>query len=106
MIAIDTLVHNLLVRTGILARFAADHSYGAACYQASGCAEIIEAVAQADRCPAVQSRVSAAVSAVRSACDLAVLRPVRASTSATATGLMIGSLARMFTAKFAVIVIV
>ena len=30
MIAIDTLVHNFLVRTGILARFAADHSYGAA----------------------------------------------------------------------------
>ncbi len=31
MIAIDTLVHNFLVRTGILARFEADHSYGAAC---------------------------------------------------------------------------
>src|SRR5271169_3596941 len=45
MIAIDTLVHNFLVRTGILARFAADHSYGAACYQAGGCAEIIAAVA-------------------------------------------------------------
>ena len=30
MIAIDTLVHNFLVRTCILARFAADHSYGAA----------------------------------------------------------------------------
>jgi len=29
MIAIDTLVHNFLVRTGILARFRADHSYGA-----------------------------------------------------------------------------
>jgi hypothetical protein len=34
MIAIDALVHNFLVRTGILARFAADHSYGAACYRA------------------------------------------------------------------------
>ena len=41
MIAIDTLVHNFLVRTGILARFAADHSYGAACYQAGGCADIV-----------------------------------------------------------------
>jgi hypothetical protein len=30
MSAIDTLVHNFLVRTGILARFKADHSYGAA----------------------------------------------------------------------------
>jgi hypothetical protein len=28
MIAIDTLVHNFLHRTGILARFAADHRYG------------------------------------------------------------------------------
>jgi hypothetical protein len=45
MIAIDTLVHNFLVRTGILARFDADHSYGAACYQAGGCADIIGAVA-------------------------------------------------------------
>ena len=46
MIAIDTLVHNFLVRTGILAKFEADHSYGAACYQPGGCADIIEAVAQ------------------------------------------------------------
>jgi hypothetical protein len=46
MIAIDTLVHNFLVRTGILAGFAADHSYGAACYQAGGCVDIIDAVAQ------------------------------------------------------------
>jgi hypothetical protein len=46
MIAIDTLVHNFLVRTGILARFDADHSYGAACYQVGGCADIIEGVAQ------------------------------------------------------------
>jgi hypothetical protein len=45
MIAIDTLVHNFLVRTGILARFDADHSYGAACYQAGGCADIMAAVA-------------------------------------------------------------
>ena len=46
MIAIDTLVHNFLVRTGILARFKADHAYGAACYQAGRCADIIDAVAQ------------------------------------------------------------
>jgi len=46
MIAIDTLVHNFLVRTGILTRFEANHSYGAACYQAGGCADIIDAVAQ------------------------------------------------------------
>ena len=45
MIAVDTLVHNFLVRTGILKRLKADHSYGAACYQAGGCADIIAAVA-------------------------------------------------------------
>ncbi len=46
MIAIDTLVHNLLVRTGILQRFEADHPYGPACYQVGGCADIIQAVAE------------------------------------------------------------
>jgi hypothetical protein len=46
MIAIDTLVHNFLVRTGILRRFNADHHYGVACYRAGGCADIIQAVAE------------------------------------------------------------
>jgi hypothetical protein len=45
MVAIDTLVHNFLVRTGILRRFNADHPYGPACYQPGGCADIIETVA-------------------------------------------------------------
>ena len=44
MIAIDTLVHNWLVRTGILHRFDADHAYGMACYRPGGCASIIETV--------------------------------------------------------------
>jgi hypothetical protein len=46
MIAIDTLVHNFLHRTGILHRFDADHAYGSACYRRGGCAEIIETVAE------------------------------------------------------------
>jgi hypothetical protein len=46
MIAIDTLVHNFLHRTGILARFNANHLYGAACYRPGGCAGIIQAVAE------------------------------------------------------------
>jgi hypothetical protein len=46
MIAIDTLVHNLLHRTGILHRFNADHHYGVACYRRGGCADIIQAVAE------------------------------------------------------------
>jgi hypothetical protein len=45
MIAVDTLVHNFLHRTGILHRFDAHHSYGPACYQLNGCAEIIKTVA-------------------------------------------------------------
>jgi hypothetical protein len=45
MIAVDTLVHNFLHRTGILHRFGADHAYGSACYRPGGCAEIIETVA-------------------------------------------------------------
>jgi hypothetical protein len=46
MIAIDTLVHNFLHRTGILARFNANHLYGAACYRPGGCADIIQSVAE------------------------------------------------------------
>jgi hypothetical protein len=46
MIAVDTLVHNFLHRTGILHRFKADHAYGLACYRPGGCRDIIEAVAQ------------------------------------------------------------
>jgi len=45
MIAIDTLVHNFLHRTGILRRFRSDHSYGPACYRPGGCADIIRRVA-------------------------------------------------------------
>ena len=39
MIAVDTLVHNFLHRTGILARLDAGHAYGPACYATAGCAE-------------------------------------------------------------------
>jgi hypothetical protein len=45
MIAVDTLVHNFLHRTGILHRFDAGHTYGPVCYQPHGCAEIIEIIA-------------------------------------------------------------
>jgi hypothetical protein len=45
MMAIDTLVHNFLHRTGILDGCGSPHAYGAACYAAGGCAEIIRTVA-------------------------------------------------------------
>jgi len=41
MIAIDTLVHNFLHRTGILDRLGASHAYGAACYASGNCANIL-----------------------------------------------------------------
>lgn len=44
MIAIDTLVHNFMVRTGLLQRFDAGHPYGPACYRPKGCADIIRRV--------------------------------------------------------------
>ena len=45
MIAVDTLVHNFLHRTGILDRLDAAHAYGARCYRPKGCAAIIERIA-------------------------------------------------------------
>ncbi|RYB02481.1 hypothetical protein D3272_21355 [Lichenibacterium ramalinae] len=45
MIAIDTLVHGFLHRTGTLRRCRSEHVYGPACYADGGCADIIEAVA-------------------------------------------------------------
>ncbi|MDR7039172.1 hypothetical protein J2X36_003945 [Methylobacterium sp. BE186] len=46
MIAIDTLVHNFLHRTGILRRCGAEHPYGARCYGPDGCMSVIEMLAQ------------------------------------------------------------
>lgn len=45
MIAIDTLVHNFLHRTGILHGCGASHAYGPACYAAAGCVGIVRKVA-------------------------------------------------------------
>ena len=45
MIAIDTLVHNFLHRTGIQRRLGAEHDFGPACYATDGCADIIRRIA-------------------------------------------------------------
>jgi hypothetical protein len=45
LIAVDTLVHNFLHRTGTLRRLGANHLYGPACYAPDGCADILERVA-------------------------------------------------------------
>ena len=50
-VVVDSLVHNFLQRTGLLARFGASHSYGPGCYRQNGCAALIEAIAgQIDAC--------------------------------------------------------
>jgi hypothetical protein len=44
MIVVDRLVHNFLVRTGILAKFDAEHAYGSQCYGEGRCADILRLV--------------------------------------------------------------
>ena len=45
LVAVDTLVHNFLHRTGILRRLGAEHPYGERCYRAGGCADILGCLA-------------------------------------------------------------
>jgi hypothetical protein len=45
MIAVDTLVHNFLHRTGILRNLGSEHPYGNRCYAPGSCAAIIERIA-------------------------------------------------------------
>ena len=44
-VAVDTLVHNFLHRTGILRRLSTDHPYGDRCYGLGGCAGILGLIA-------------------------------------------------------------
>ena len=44
-IAVDSLVHNFMHRTGILQRFKAAHVYGPACHASGGCVDVITALA-------------------------------------------------------------
>lgn len=46
MIAIDTLVHHWLIRSGITQKLGHEHAYGTACYSADGCADIIRRIAR------------------------------------------------------------
>lgn len=45
LIAVDTLVHNFLHRTGILTAYEANHHYGQTCYGANGCAAVLHHLA-------------------------------------------------------------
>jgi hypothetical protein len=46
LVAIDSLVHNFLHRTGILQRLCADHPYGPSCYRPGGCETIVRAISR------------------------------------------------------------
>ncbi len=46
MVAVDSVVHGYLARTGTLTRFGAAHPYGSACYERGGCADLINGLAQ------------------------------------------------------------
>jgi hypothetical protein len=47
LIAIDTLVHNFMARTGILKRAEASHPYGPQCYRSASCAAIVATLSEA-----------------------------------------------------------
>jgi hypothetical protein len=99
LIAVDTLVHNFLHRTGILARLKAAHAYGPGSYRPSGCAHIIRLVAQQidarafnPTYPAIFPRfVQLAIGGIAAS---------KASTSATATGSMTGIAAKIGIAAY------
>ncbi len=46
MVAVDSLVHNFLHRTGTLRGCGAEHAYGPGCYAPGGCADILRALAE------------------------------------------------------------
>ena len=105
MIAIDTLVHNFLVRTGILARFAADHSMARP-------ATRLAAAPTSSRPWRPGSTPGSSIPGFRScfrgsfSTRSGGTAPSLASTCATAIALMIASLAITSIAKYVVIVIV
>jgi hypothetical protein len=50
MIAVDTLVHNMLHRTGILRFYQPSHEYGPMCYEKKGCFTVIDKVSKLIDC--------------------------------------------------------
>ncbi len=50
MVAIDTLVHNFLARTGTLDEYKRPHKYGIACHTHKGCVGVIEEIAREIDC--------------------------------------------------------
>jgi hypothetical protein len=56
MIAIDTLVHSMLDRTGILEYYGSDHNYGSACYRRkNSCFTVLEQISKLIDCRQFQN---------------------------------------------------
>jgi hypothetical protein len=104
MVAIDTLVHNFLHRTGILHRFGADHAYGSGCYRRCGCPRSFKPWPN-ESTPAPSTQRSPRCFPGSSSTRSGGTAPGAASISATATALMIERLVQMFTVKFIVFAI-
>ena len=75
-IVVDTLVHNFLVRTGILDRLAAGHPYGPACYRPGGCADVLIDIATAIDARRFNPGFPKVFPRFVQKRDLAVLRPI------------------------------
>ena len=73
MMAVDTLVHNWLWRTGIMQRPGEPHHYGPACYGDGGCEAIIKFNFSAHRCPEFQFELPASLSPLCAESHLEVL---------------------------------
>ena len=106
MIAIDTLVHNFLVRTGILAPVPTPNTPTARPATGQAAAPISLPARPSRSTPVRLIRASRPSFPGSSSTRSGGTAPSLASTSATATGSMTASLARTSTANFIVIVIV
>ena len=89
LIAVDSLVHAFLHRTGILRRLGAEHPYGDACYRPGGCAATVAGLADRESTPAPTTRASRPAFRASFSTRFGCSAPPTAGTPATATGSMI-----------------
>ena len=106
MIAIDTLVHNFLHRTGILQRFDADHSYGARPATSLAAAPTSSPRWPSGSTPALSIHASRPFFRGSSSTRFGGTALNPASTSATAIASMIASHAQIYTVDCTVFAIV
>ena len=58
-VVVDSLVHNFLHRTGILAAYGHSHAYGQACYGKAGCSVVLYKLAEAINLKSIEPRAPA-----------------------------------------------